>query len=47
MIEINSVQDLREAYKFLETEHPTEYDTIVVDSLSEMANTIKNKLTNY
>jgi len=47
MIEIKSVQDLREAYKFLETEHPEEYDTIVVDSLSEMANTIKNRLTNY
>lgn len=52
MIEINSVQDLREALKYLRaelakpiSEREVKFDAIIIDSLSEMASTIKDKLT--
>lgn len=52
MVEIRSVEDLRETLKYLKKEfalpkekRELQIDTIVIDSLSEMAETIKNKLT--
>lgn len=54
MIEIGSVQDLRETLKYLQTElakpkeqREIQFDAIIIDSLSEMAVTIKDKLTQW
>jgi hypothetical protein len=45
-VEVTTLKELKELYKFLKEEKP-DYESIVIDSLSEISKIIKDDITSY